>query len=55
VLRHLAGPAGDDVLVAFPAGLRIERRSETIRDVFDFFEYEAVVVERPQRDDDCLR
>ncbi|MGH8239276.1 MAG: hypothetical protein ACREXP_19965, partial [Steroidobacteraceae bacterium] len=45
---NLAGAAGHDVLMTLGAALRVVRRAEAIRDHFDFFEDEAVVVEGPQ-------
>ena len=54
VLGDLARAAGHDILVAFAAALRVVGRSESVGDRFDLFEDEAVVVERPQRDDVVL-
>ena len=51
VFGHLAGAAGDDVLVAFAAGLAVVGRAETVADGLGFFEDEAVVVERSQGHD----
>ena len=49
MLRDLAGAAGDHVLMTFAAALRVVGRPEAVGKVFDFFEDEAVVVERAQR------
>ena len=51
MLGDLARAAGHDVLVAFGAALRVVRRTEAVRDHFDFLEDEAVVVERAVRHD----
>ena len=38
----LAGGAGDRVLMAFAAGLRIEDRAKSIADGFGFFKFAAI-------------
>jgi len=42
MLGDLARTASDDILVAFPATLRVVRRAEPVGRRFDFFEDEAV-------------
>src|SRR5688572_7249805 len=49
MLGDLAGAAGHDVLMAFGAALRVVGRPEPVGQHFDFFEDEAVVVERAVR------
>ena len=54
VLGHLAGAAGDDVLVALAAGLGVVGRAQAVGDGLGLLEDEAVVVERAQRHDVVL-
>ena len=54
MLGHLAGAAGDDVLMALAARLGVVGRAEAVGDGLDLFEDEPVVVERPQRHDVVL-
>ena len=54
VLGHLAGAAGDDVLVALAARLGVVGRAQPVDDGLDLFEDEPVVVERAQRPDVVL-
>ena len=54
VLGHLACAAGDDVLMALPAGLGVICGPKTIANGLHLFEDEPVVVEGPQRYDCVL-
>ena len=45
VFRDLTGAAGDDILMAFPATLRVVGGAETLFKGFNLFEDEPTVVE----------
>ena len=45
VFRDLTGAAGDDILMAFPATLRVVGGSEALFEGFNLFEDEPTVVE----------
>ena len=49
--RHLAGAAGDDVLVTLATALGVVGRPKSVRIFLDLLEDESVVVERTQRHD----
>src|SRR5439155_16922270 len=49
VFGDLARSTGDHILVALATTLRVVSGSKTVRDLFDLFEDEPIVVKRPQR------
>src|SRR4029450_11902654 len=51
MFRNLACAAGDHVLVALAAALRVVRGPETVGDLLHFLEDEPIVVERTKRYD----
>jgi hypothetical protein len=55
LLRNLTGTARDDVLMTLPATLRVVSKTQAVRDSFNFFEDESVVVEGAKRNDEWLK
>ena len=49
MFRDLARAASHHILVALATTLRVVSRSKSVRDLFDLFEDEPIVVKRPQR------